>query len=98
VHRLTRLADALDWFIDRFGRLASWTAFALVAVMAFNVLLRYFFRTGSVAMQELEWHLMAPLALLGMSYCCTTGTCRSTSSTAGCHPARSGWCTSCPAS
>ena len=36
--------------------------------MAFNVLLRYFFRTGSVAMQELEWHLMAPICLLGLSY------------------------------
>ncbi len=36
--------------------------------MAFNVLLRYAFSTGSVAMQELEWHLMAPIALLGMSY------------------------------
>jgi TRAP-type mannitol/chloroaromatic compound transport system permease small subunit len=68
VHRLTRLADALDWFIDQLGRITSWTAFAIVAVMAYNVLLRYFFRTGSVAMQELEWHLMAPLALLGMSY------------------------------
>ena len=68
MHRLTRLADALDWFIDRLGRITSWTAFAIVAVMAYNVLLRYFFRTGSVAMQELEWHLMAPLALLGMSY------------------------------
>ena len=36
--------------------------------MAYNVLLRYFFRTGSVAMQELEWHLMAPICMLGLSY------------------------------
>ena len=36
--------------------------------MAFNVLLRYLFRTGSVAMQELEWHLMAPICMLGLSY------------------------------
>ena len=42
--------------------------FAIVLVMAFNVLLRYFFRTGSVAMQELEWHLMAPICMLGLSY------------------------------
>ena len=68
MQRLNKIADALDWFIDRFGRLASWTALALVSVMAFNVLLRYFFHTGSVGMQELEWHLMAPLALLCMSY------------------------------
>lgn len=65
---LTRVADGLDWFIDRIGRITGWCAFALVCVMAFNVLLRYFFRTGSVAMQELEWHLMAPICLLGLSY------------------------------
>jgi len=62
------LADKLDWFIDRVGRITGWCAFLLVCVMAFNVLLRYFFRTGSVAMQELEWHLMAPICLLGLSY------------------------------
>ncbi|MEW5963460.1 MAG: TRAP transporter small permease subunit [Pseudomonadota bacterium] len=65
---LERLADRLDRLIDRIGRLTGWFAFALVAVMAFNVLLRYLFRTGSVAMQELEWHLMAPVCLLGLSY------------------------------
>lgn len=65
---LKRVADRLDWFIDRIGRITGWCALALVCVMAFNVLLRYFFRTGSVAMQELEWHLMAPICLLGLSY------------------------------
>lgn len=65
---MKQLADRLDWFIDKVGRITGWCAFALVCVMAFNVLLRYFFRTGSVAMQELEWHLMAPICLLGLSY------------------------------
>lgn len=66
--RLISLADAIDRFIDRVGRVTAWSSFALVCVMAFNVLLRYLFRTGSVAMQELEWHLMAPICLLGLSY------------------------------
>lgn len=65
---LLRVAGGLDWFIDKVGRVTGWCAFALVGVMAFNVLLRYFFRTGSVAMQEMEWHLMAPICLLGLSY------------------------------
>jgi TRAP-type mannitol/chloroaromatic compound transport system permease small subunit len=65
---MTRLADFLDKLIDRIGRITGWCAFALVCVMAFNVLLRYLFRKGSVAMQELEWHLMAPICLLGLSY------------------------------
>ncbi|MBI3917804.1 MAG: TRAP transporter small permease subunit [Betaproteobacteria bacterium] len=36
--------------------------------MAINVLLRYFFSTGSVWAQELEWHLLVPLILFGSSY------------------------------
>ncbi len=65
---LAAIADALDVVIDRIGRITGWCSFAIVLVMAFNVLLRYFFRTGSVASQELEWHLMAPICMLGLSY------------------------------
>jgi TRAP-type mannitol/chloroaromatic compound transport system permease small subunit len=61
-------AGAIDRFIDRVGRVAAWTSFALVLVMAGNVLLRYLFATGSVWSQELEWHLLVPISLLGMSY------------------------------
>jgi TRAP-type mannitol/chloroaromatic compound transport system permease small subunit len=65
---LAAIADGLDVFIDRIGRVTGWCSLAIVLVMAYNVLLRYFFRTGSVAMQELEWHLMAPICMLGLSY------------------------------
>ncbi len=65
---LAAIADALDAVIDRIGRVTGWCSLAIVLVMACNVLLRYFFRTGSVAMQELEWHLMAPICMLGLSY------------------------------
>jgi TRAP-type mannitol/chloroaromatic compound transport system permease small subunit len=65
---LATIADTLDIVIDRIGRVTGWCSFAIVLVMAYNVLLRYFFRTGSVAMQELEWHLMAPICMLGLSY------------------------------
>jgi len=63
-----KLADAIDSFIDLVGRITAWSSFALAAVMAANVLLRYGFNTGSVWSQELEWHLMAPICLFGMSY------------------------------
>lgn len=66
--RLESAARILDVIVEYSGRLASWTGFALVCVMAFNVLLRYLFHTGSVAMQELEWHLMAPVSLLCIAY------------------------------
>jgi TRAP-type mannitol/chloroaromatic compound transport system permease small subunit len=65
---LASVANTIDTFIDRFGMAAAWTSFALVLVMATNVLLRYMFSTGSVWAQELEWHLLVPISLLGMSY------------------------------
>ena len=39
-----------------------------VLLMSANVLLRYLFSIGSVATQELEWHLMSPIVLIGMAY------------------------------
>ena len=63
-----RLAGGIDAFIDFVGRITAWSSFALAIVMASNVLLRYGFSTGSVWAQELEWHLMVPICLFGMSY------------------------------
>lgn len=58
----------IERFIEVLGAGTSWIALAIVALMATNVLLRYLFRTGSVWSQELEWHLLVPLILIGMSY------------------------------
>lgn len=55
------------------GRLAAFATLALVLLVAANVLLRYFFQTGSVWSQELEWHLLAPIALLGIPYALRQG-------------------------
>lgn len=62
------LAGVLDRVVERVGRATAWTNLALVVVMAANVLLRYVFNTGAVWAQELEWHLMSPIILFGMSY------------------------------
>ena len=62
------LAGAIDTFVDAVGRITAWSSFALALVMGGNVLLRYGFNTGSVWSQELEWHLMSPICLFGMSY------------------------------
>jgi TRAP-type mannitol/chloroaromatic compound transport system permease small subunit len=63
-----RLADAIEAVVDVFGRLAALVGVALVLLVAGNVFARYFFHTGTIWLQELEWHLIAPIALLGMSY------------------------------
>ena len=63
-----RLADAIDWFIDRVGRIISWLALAVALVMGANVFMRYGLSIGFIWSQELEWHLLVPLTLIGMSY------------------------------
>ena len=68
-----KLADGIDTFIDAIGRITAWSSFALALVMGGNVLLRYGFNTGSVWSQELEWHLLAPLVLIGMTYALNKG-------------------------
>ena len=63
-----RLAGGIDDFIDFVGRVTSWIALLLALVMGANVLLRYGFSFGRIWAQELEWHLLVPLVLFGMSY------------------------------
>jgi TRAP-type mannitol/chloroaromatic compound transport system permease small subunit len=63
-----KLADEIDRFIDLVGRAISWLALGVAIVMGTNVLLRYGFSIGEIWAQELEWHLLVPLTLVGMSY------------------------------
>lgn len=58
----------IEWFVDVVGEWTSWISLVIVVLMATNVLLRYLFSEGSVWAQELEWHLLVPLILFGMSY------------------------------
>lgn len=73
-------AASLDDAARRIGRAAevagavsAIAVLALVLVMSANVLLRYGFSAGSVWAQELEWHLMAPIALFGMIWALKRG-------------------------
>jgi TRAP-type mannitol/chloroaromatic compound transport system permease small subunit len=63
----------LEKFFDRFSNLMGWIAGFLNLLMLVNVfydaITRYLFNTGSIALQELEWHLFAMVFLLGMAYC-----------------------------
>jgi TRAP-type mannitol/chloroaromatic compound transport system permease small subunit len=63
-----KLADGIDWFIDLVGRTISWLALAVALVMGANVFMRYGLSIGFIWSQELEWHLLVPLTLIGMSY------------------------------
>lgn len=58
----------IDRWVDGIGRAASWLTLAIVLLMACNVLLRYGLSIGSVWAQELEWHLLVPLVMFGITY------------------------------
>lgn len=58
--------------LNRFSDIMGYISAALMLVMLLNVfydaIMRYFFRSGSIAMQEMEWHLFAIVFLFGISY------------------------------
>jgi len=70
---LTAIVAAIERAVDVIGRAASWISLAIVVLMAVDVLLRYTYSIGSVWAQELEWHLLAPLVLFGMTYALLKG-------------------------
>ncbi|MFZ5565764.1 MAG: TRAP transporter small permease subunit [Pseudomonadota bacterium] len=67
------LRGGIESLIDVVGKATLWVALTMIALVAVNVLLRYAFSFGSVWAQELEWHLLAALILLGMSYALQRG-------------------------
>lgn len=70
---LRPLAAFIEGFIDRIGTLTAWIALVMIGLVATNVILRYTLSMGSVWAQELEWHLLAALILLGMSHALQRG-------------------------
>ena len=72
-HTLSTLVRRTEAFIDAIGQLTLYLCLAMIALVATNVLLRYAFSLGSVWAQELEWHLLAAVILMGMSYALQRG-------------------------
>jgi len=70
--RAVEIADAwgnkADKTIEWLGRLSGWLTLALVLLVAFDVGARYLFHVSWVAEQELEWHVLAVIALMSASY------------------------------
>ena len=65
---IKNLINAIDTLNEAIGRAASWLVLAMVLLICYDVGMRYFFHQGSVALQELEWHLFALIFLLGSAY------------------------------
>ena len=65
---MPRCLKQIDKFTEYSGRIISWLILLLVLLTCYDVFMRYLFNSGTVALQELEWHLFALIFLLGGAY------------------------------
>lgn len=65
---ISNAVQRIESLIDGVGRVTLYLTLTMIGLVAINVLLRYLLSFGSVWSQELEWHLLAAVILLGMSY------------------------------
>ncbi len=65
---LSKVSHSLNVFSEYFGRAIAWLVLAMVLLVTFDVSMRYFFSSGSIALQEMEWHLFSAIFLLGAAY------------------------------
>ena len=65
-----KIAGYLTRICDVAARFAACLLIVLVAVIIYDVIGRKFFATGSVILQELEWHMHGGIALfcIGFAY------------------------------
>ena len=65
---LYQLSVKLEQFSECTGKMVSWLVLAMVLLVSYDVIMRYFFQSGSVALQEMEWHLFSLIFLIGAAY------------------------------
>lgn len=65
---LLKLERGFDKFADFIGMITAITMVLMIINVFYDVIMRYFFKAGSIAMQEMEWHLFSVIILLGVAY------------------------------
>lgn len=68
LHILDVIASALEGLTEFTGKLVSWLVLLLVILVSYDVGMRYLLQSGSIAIQELEWHIFSLIFLLGAAY------------------------------
>jgi len=58
----------IDDITEFFGKVSSVLVLVLSLLVVYDALSRYLFHEGSVALQELEWHIFDVVFLVGLSY------------------------------
>lgn len=65
---LLKLEKIFDKFADFIGNITAIAMVLMILNVFYDVIMRYFFKSGSIAMQEMEWHLFSVIILLGVAY------------------------------
>ncbi len=65
---MKRTFNFLELLIKWVGYLAALALAALILLVVYDALMRYLFQSGSIALQELEWHLFDVVIMLGIAY------------------------------
>lgn len=58
----------LENIIRWIGYFAGLSLSILILLVVYDALMRYLFQSGSIALQELEWHLFDVVIMLGIAY------------------------------
>ena len=58
----------IDTLTKRIGYITAFLAIALALLVGYDATMRYLFSAGSIALQEIEWHIFDIVFLLGLSY------------------------------
>lgn len=65
---LLKIEIFYDRFSDVIGHLTAGLMVAMLLNVFYDVIMRYLFQRGSIALQEMEWHLFSLVFLFGISY------------------------------
>ena len=58
----------IDKTINYLGYFTAFIVAILILLVVYDATARYLFSTGSIALQELEWHLFDVIILFGIAY------------------------------
>ena len=65
---LLKIISIIDAFTECTGKFISIFVIILVLLVGYDVSMRYLFQSGSIGIQELEWHLFSVVLLIGTAY------------------------------
>jgi len=68
VNFLKKISQFIDALNEKTGLFAAWLTTFMVITVVYDVIMRYGFKKGNIAVQEMEWHIFAVVFLIGAAY------------------------------